>query len=65
VLRRDESGGLWAEMHGNLAGILRLDDGDALLAGVGAGSPTSTLATLPPEDRIVVNRYPWASHWPL
>ena len=35
VLRRGEDGHLWAEVRGNLSGILRLDDG--VLAGVGAG----------------------------
>ena len=35
VLRRGADGHLWAEVKGNLAGILRLDDG--VLAGVGAG----------------------------
>ena len=43
VLRRDEAGRLWAELRGNLAGILRLDDG--VLAGVGAGSPAHTPAS--------------------
>jgi hypothetical protein len=36
VLRRGEDGHLWAEVRGNLSGILQLNDG-GLLAGVGAG----------------------------
>ena len=44
VLRRDEDGHLWAELRGNLAGILRLDD--EVLAGAGAGSPSRSLPNL-------------------
>lgn len=51
VLRRDEAGRLWGEMRGNLAGILKLDDG--VLAGVGAGRGISSLAYWPLVIRAV------------
>jgi hypothetical protein len=46
VLQRDEAGRLWAEMRGNLAGILKVDDG--VLAGVGAGRGILSLPPWPP-----------------
>jgi len=42
VLQRDEAGRLWAEMRGNLAGILKVDDG--VLAGVATSAPFITIA---------------------
>lgn len=47
-----EKGGnrLVAELRGNLTAILELEE---KLYNRGAGSPSLTLATLPPEDRIV------------
>ena len=52
VLRRDEDGRLWAEVRGNLAGLLNLEE-TKVVASVGAGRGILTLATTPPEDLIV------------
>jgi hypothetical protein len=49
VTLRPNQNGLEAILRGNLPGILDLDRYCTL----GAGSPSLTLATLPPEDRIV------------
>ena len=46
VLRRDEDGHLWAEVRGNLAGLLNLEDAD-LVARVGAGSPEQMKSECP------------------
>ena len=50
VIRR-EGKHLIAQVVGNFAGMFALEPD--LCASVGAGSPSLTLATLPPEDRIV------------
>jgi hypothetical protein len=50
TLRRDGER-LLAEVKGDLRGLL--DVGEEVFGRVGAGSPSLTLATLPPEDRIV------------
>ena len=45
VLRRGDDGRLWAEVRGNLAGLLNLEDAE-LVAGVGAGRGISSLPNI-------------------
>jgi hypothetical protein len=52
VLRRDEDGRLWAEVRGNLGGLLNLEDAE-LVARVGAGSPFLTQPSTIIDCRIV------------